>query len=124
MGNPDRFTSLEHLTAGGIDCVALARAIGNRPQLAEQLICALIAEVRQSIPVLERALRCNDQQTIREVAHKLAGGAAYCGALRLRDTCLALERCITQKHADVDARCADLRAAAAQLLALDSPRQN
>jgi CheY-like chemotaxis protein len=66
------------------------------------LIEILTMLVKQSIPeelkALKRAHEKLDWQAIQDVAHKMKGGALYCGTVRMRFACQYMERYLLAGH--------------------------
>jgi two-component system aerobic respiration control sensor histidine kinase ArcB len=54
----------------------------------------LVANFPKELRELESAYEKRDWLSIQKVAHKLNGGASYCGTARLKQACLNLEEAV------------------------------
>ena len=95
----------------GFDSEALIRITGGNTSLAEELIAMLLTELPAHKADLHNAHAENNLEQVATVSHTLCGGAAYCGALRLKELSGTLE------HA---ARAGDKNRIDAALVALDT----
>jgi len=93
-----------------IDRAAAIAIAGGQAALADELLEMLLAELPEQQGQIAAGLAAGDLAEVAEVAHKLAGGAAYCGAT-------ALER--AARELLQAARADDLEAAAARALTLE-----
>jgi signal transduction histidine kinase/DNA-binding response OmpR family regulator len=90
-----------------IDRTSALRAAGARETLANELLGLLLADIRVQRARLVDAVGARDLAQAAEIAHNLAGGAAYCGALVLEEILRDLEE---------TARLGDAQAAGQRLL--------
>ncbi len=75
----------------GFDSEALIRITGGNTSLAEELVNMLLNELPTRKADIHGALQEDDLDRLVAVSHTLCGGAAYCGALRLKDLSRILE---------------------------------
>jgi len=62
--------------------------------LAEILQLMLDQSFSQDVPLIYQSYQQNDWETIESLAHKIKGGAIYCGTMRLKFSCQYLEKYI------------------------------
>lgn len=75
------FTDLEH-----------AKNLGFPPGVIEEKIFPIFLQtIPDDLGLLKDAYQKEDWKTVQRIAHKLKGGAAYCGASRMREACDRLE---------------------------------
>ena len=84
-----------------IDQERLIRIVGGDIALATELLEMLIAEIPCYRAELEAAVRARDMSELAKVAHTIAGGAAYCGAIALKAAAYNLEEA-TQRAAELE----------------------
>ena len=91
---------------------AAADAPSKRQELARELYAMLIAELPQQREQLIKAFRAADWTTLREIAHKLRGSAAYCQVKDLEHAAADLETASpTASHSAIETaqqRCLDI----------------
>lgn len=68
--------------------------IGGNEAVMLEILTMLLESLPDELEQLQRAYQEEDWKKIREVAHRLRGAASYCGTLRLRSVCAALEEYI------------------------------
>lgn len=69
-----------------------ASKITGSLDMVEQLLPLMVAEdTKQDVEAIERACLAQDWVDIDQIAHKLKGGAMYCGAIRMQFACQYLE---------------------------------
>ena len=66
--------------------------IGQEALLQEVIQLMLKKEIPECEASLQQAYTTHDWERIEKIAHKLKGGAVYCGALKLQYACQSLER--------------------------------
>jgi two-component system sensor histidine kinase BarA len=81
-----------HTPAPPIDREAALRAAAGREGLANELLGMLVGDLREQQERIAGALADGDLTALAEIAHSLAGGAAYCGARPLHDVARALQQ--------------------------------
>lgn len=68
-------------------------AAGDSFELLQELLTMLITETfPEELELLLKAHEQDDWETIQSIAHKIKGGALYCGTIRLRYACQYTER--------------------------------
>ena len=83
----------------GFDKTVLMRVTAGDEALALEMVELLMNDLpRQREQILAASARGSRHELAR-LAHSLAGGAAYCGALELKRRCLELENCLLGAHA-------------------------
>ena len=101
MENYDRqgLLSLEQYLI--IDDAWFLKSINNDKFLFKEIYQALVTdEIPKDIQHLTKLKTENDWYNIGELAHKIKGGAMYCGAIRMQQACQNLEDCINLLHID------------------------
>lgn len=68
------------------------RILGSREMLKEMLILMLKEGIDQDKLAIEQAHAQHDWHTIELLIHKMKGGAAYCGTIKMHRACQYLER--------------------------------
>lgn len=71
---------------------AAAQRLGSDDLLREMLQLLLEQEIPADEQALDEAYTTQDWETIEKIAHKMKGGAIYCGTIRLQYACQYLER--------------------------------
>lgn len=67
--------------------------VGNSLEMLKELIHILVDEtLPEELANIEKAHGISDWETIQKLAHKLKGGALYCGTIRMRYACQYVER--------------------------------
>jgi two-component system sensor histidine kinase BarA len=104
------------------EAAALSAAAGNA-DLAAELLRALLREVPGTLQELGDLCRRGDWATLRDSAHRLHGGAAYCGVPAIKQAAKQLELSAqSQDPATVGRRLQALEREVARLRAyLDQP---
>ena len=75
----------------GFDAEMLSRVTGSRVDLALKLVALLRDDLPRARHDIIAAHAGGQIDTFVDLAHKLAGGAAYCGAMQLKNLRVALE---------------------------------
>lgn len=102
----------------GFDSEALTRITGGNTSLAEELITMLLIELPDHKADLQSAHAENNLEQVAAVSHTLCGGAAYCGALRLKELSRTLEDAArTGNENRIDTALIELETEIEQLLA-------
>ena len=81
----------------GFDAAVLKRVTAGNEKLALELIALLLSDLPAQHEQLLAASASGARDDLANVAHYLAGGAAYCGAIELKQRCVELEN---QLHDD------------------------
>jgi len=81
-----------------LDKAQALKVTGGRTDLAGELLGMLLKDLEAYRDKLQRALAEEKLETIAELAHTLAGGAAHCGALALNASAKALEDSAINGH--------------------------
>jgi FOG: HPt domain len=55
------------------------------------MLTMLVDSLPEEIAALQAAYQLKDWEQLKAIAHKLKGGASYCGTLRLKSACTELE---------------------------------
>jgi len=71
-------------------------------ELAKELFSMLIHDLPTLQTNLNQALLKQDEQALRDQAHKIYGSTAYCGVPQLRDASNALENSIKLQLPDIE----------------------
>lgn len=88
---------LNELKGHIIDLTLGAKLVNGDENFAKEMILKLSASLKKEIPLLKKAHTKNEWDTIQAIAHKLRGGASYCGTPRLKEACMELENCLKSK---------------------------
>lgn len=73
---------------------------GNKEQ-AKEMLKLLLISLSEELPSLQKAFGLQDWKTIHNIAHKLHGGACYCGVPRLKLACHNLETYLKQGETEL-----------------------
>jgi PAS domain S-box-containing protein len=73
-------------------------ASSNEALLIEILTMLVEQSIPEELEALERAHKELDWQAIQDIAHKMKGGALYCGTTRMRFACQYMERYLLAGH--------------------------
>ena len=79
--------------------VAITRANGNK-DLAQELSGLLLETIKECIPELLAAWQQKDVDSLIQLAHKMHGGAAYTGAIKIQSSSKSFEKKL--KSGDID----------------------
>lgn len=79
--------------------VAITRANGNK-DLAQELSGLLLETIKECIPELQTAWQQKDVDSLIHLAHKMHGGAAYTGAIKVQSSSKTFEKKL--KSGDID----------------------
>ena len=93
---------------------ALEQANGSE-ELAKDLFTMLLNDLPVLAENLTQALISQDNQALRDHAHKLNGSTAYCGVPHLRQTAQQLEDSIKTQSADIEKNINNVIAAIEQI---------
>lgn len=74
-----------------IDLELGAKLVNGDKNNAQDMIKLLLTSLSQGFPELQKAYEQRDWKTIRNITHKLHGGACYCGTPRFKSACNHLE---------------------------------
>lgn len=89
----------------GFDKTVLLRVTAGDEALALEMVQLLMNDLPHQREQILAASARGSRHELARLAHSLAGGAAYCGALELKRRCLELENCSLDTHAsEVGAR--------------------
>jgi two-component system aerobic respiration control sensor histidine kinase ArcB len=83
---------LLQLSGPVLDFESGAKIYSGNTELVKEMLQMLVDSFPDELTRLKKAHQKNDWQTIQVVAHKLRGGACYCGTSRLQAACIHLER--------------------------------
>ena len=75
-----------------LDIDHAANCIGNKPLLDEMLYLMATQEIPIDMARLHDAYTTGDWEIIEKIAHKMKGGAVYCGTFKMQYACQYLER--------------------------------
>ncbi len=105
-----------------IDTKKAIKISGGKKQLAHELFNMLIADLRSKRPQLEMN-DTSDLTQIKELAHKIRGGARYCAADRIQIHAGRLQDAIEEKKETlhIKALCKELMDSIQELLTLENP---
>lgn len=84
-----------------IDLSTALDAVGGDVALLREVLATLLGELPAELANLQRLAGAGDLHALAEQAHRLRGGAAYCGATALIAAIGALER--SARHGDASA---------------------
>lgn len=68
--------------------------VGGNEAVVQEMLTMLVDSLPEEIKALKAAYQEKDWQQLKSIAHKLKGGASYCGTLRLKSACTELENYI------------------------------
>ena len=69
------------------------KKIGSEIILREILVLMAINELPKDLKEVKRAYAQNNWSEIKRLAHRIKGGAIYCGAIKLKFACENIEQC-------------------------------
>jgi CheY-like chemotaxis protein len=82
---------LLNISGAVIDFEAALKLAGGNKDFVDEMIMMLVNSFDEESKKLEKAHNENNWLEIRAIAHKIKGGASYCGAVRLKDASARLE---------------------------------
>lgn len=82
--------------------IAIERANGNK-DLAQELSGLLIENIKETIPELESSWQQKNVENLIQIAHKMHGGAAYTGAIKVQNASKTFEKKL--KSGEIDPGC-------------------
>ncbi len=88
--------------AAAIDRDACVRLAGGKPELARELIMALVDTLPANVAEIYTAARCRDEEWLRSQLHKLLGACRYAGVPGLLEQSAELHRLSLQRQEAVD----------------------
>jgi len=68
------------------------KCLGSDSLLKELLIQMTKQDIPSDLQAIQKAFELQDWEQIEKIAHKMKGGAVYCGIIRLKIACQYLER--------------------------------
>lgn len=74
--------------------------MGNEATLKELLKLMVDSAINEDETAVIKAYKAGNWQLVADLAHKMKGGAIYCGTIRMRYACQYLERYQKEKHSD------------------------
>lgn len=74
--------------------------MGNLKLVREILPLMIGKETQKDVESIEKAFNVKDWETVERIAHKMKGGAANCGAVRMKYACQYLERYQKMGHTE------------------------
>ncbi len=83
-----------------INKAAALRVLGNNEALLQEVLSLLLQDIGMARTNFQRAIQQHDWQAVAAEAHKLTGGARYCGTERLAKACETLEKAIYADNAN------------------------
>jgi HPt (histidine-containing phosphotransfer) domain-containing protein len=86
--------SSDHESVLDLETIATLKSLGgdDEPELFVELVDLFIADARNLIATLQRAVRERDLRTLECTAHTLKSSCANVGALSMSKVCLELEQ--------------------------------
>ncbi len=81
-----------------VDFESAKKQLGENEELLHQLLAMLANEIPGELKKIKAAHKNGDWESVGEIAHKLKGGASYCGAVRLQAVCGRLESAIKREE--------------------------
>lgn len=94
---------------------ALEQANGSE-ELAKELFTMLINDLPVLLEKLNQAFTNQDNEALRDQAHKIYGSTAYCGVPQLRNASNALENSIKLQLPDIENNINNVKVAIEQLI--------
>ncbi|HIG0328520.1 TPA: ATP-binding protein [Legionella pneumophila] len=88
--NEDNFFNLDAYPL--LDICNAVSIMGSIKLVREILPLMIGEETRKDVEAIEKAFHVKDWETVERIAHKMKGGAANCGAVRMKYACQYLER--------------------------------
>jgi two-component system, OmpR family, aerobic respiration control sensor histidine kinase ArcB len=79
------------ITSAVLDRAAGLQLTSGNEKLLDELLVMLIESFPEELKHIHAAHQKADWEGVRAIAHKLKGGATYCGAARLREACSHLD---------------------------------
>ncbi len=83
--------SLEEIKKLSLLDLALAKKLIGSEEAFEQIMSQFMGSIPEHVSVLQKAHEAQDLKMLGELAHRLKGSAAYCGAVRLQTICTELQ---------------------------------
>ncbi len=65
--------------------------LGGNEAVIQEMLTMLVDSLPEEVKALEAAYKQKNWEELRGLAHKLKGGASYCGTLRLKSVCTELD---------------------------------
>ncbi|MDX2164129.1 MAG: response regulator [Gammaproteobacteria bacterium] len=93
-------TDIPSLPENAIDYETAEKQLGCTRTMIIDLLKMLINEFPQERQTMNKAHKNQDWETIATIAHKIKGGASYCGAIRLQLVCGYFQNCINTKKVE------------------------
>lgn len=87
-----------------IDLDVVRKLYGAKEEIVWDLIKMLIDGFPEDLEKFQLAYKQADWPSMQAMAHKLSGGASYCGAARLKKACSQLESAIKENRAELYAK--------------------
>lgn len=75
-----------------LDINSAIERIGSEKLLREMLQLMLDKAIPEDIQTIKKAYKANDWELVEKTAHRMKGGAIYCGTIKLQYACQYLER--------------------------------
>jgi len=88
-----------------IDIHMMKSIVGGKEELIDEMLNLLVDSFPTELQALELFYKSGDWSAIQDIAHKLKGGASYCGTVRLKAASAQLERCIKSRRNDLYVSC-------------------
>ena len=82
-----------------LDTVSAAAKMGSESFLREMLELMLNKAIPEDLQTIEKAYESNNWELVEKIAHRMKGGAIYCGTVKLQYACQYLERYRKAGHA-------------------------
>lgn len=82
----------EMVEADVFDADTLSRMVGPDPELQREFLSDYRQSLSELLPVMGNAAAAGDTETLKILAHRLKSSSRWVGALRLGETCAAIER--------------------------------
>ena len=84
-----------------LDTSGAIESIGSEDLLREMLRLMLYKAIPDDVDAIQNAYEKNDWELVEKLAHKMKGGAVYCGTIKMQYACQYLERYRKAGHSAV-----------------------
>ena len=84
-----------------IDIELMKDIFNGKDELIDEMLTMLMDSFSEELAALDQYLKEGNWLAIRDIAHKLKGGASYCGTTHLKEACSYLEACIKAGKEDL-----------------------
>lgn len=85
---------LQTVITGDVVDIDLAKRLLGKKEFVDEMLDMFAKELVDETNKINTALEQKNWDTLISLAHKIKGGASYCGAIRLKEACSQLMACL------------------------------